>query len=152
MSKSSKAGKSLSDIWKLKQRGKRDSDRHKKLINDAIKKNGRDLITEYNIITSDGDKKIKIPIRFLDKYRFKYGKLKDKSKIGQGLDVKAGDKFRLRRKKEKVDANKPGKEEGEVSFDVEVSIDELVDILLEELNLPWMEPDKSSGVMRYKHQ
>ena len=73
MSEIPKAQKSLSDIWKLKQRGKRDSDRHKKLINDAIKKNGKDLITEYNIITSDGDKKIKIPIRFLDRYKFKYG-------------------------------------------------------------------------------
>jgi len=146
MSKTSKADKGLSDIWKLKQRGKRDSDRHKKLIKDAIKKNGKDLITEYNIITSDGDKKIKIPIRFLDKYRFKYGKLKDKSKIGQGLDVNAGDKFRLRKKKVKGRPDKAGNEEGEVAFEAEVSIDELVDILLEELNLPWMEPNKSAAI------
>ena len=146
MAKTSKTDKGLSDIWKLKQRGKRDSDRHKKLINDAIKKNGKDLITEYNIITSDGDKKIKIPIRFLDKYRFKYGRLKDKSKIGQGLDVKPGDKFRLRKKKDSGKPDKAGKEEGEIVFEAEVSIDELVDILLEELNLPWMEPDKSSSI------
>ncbi len=146
MPKASKAGKSLSDIWKLKQRGKRDSDRHKKLVKDAIKKNGRDLITEYNIITSDGDKKIKIPIRFLDRYRFKYGKLKDKSKIGQGLDVKPGDKFRLRKKDEDKEGNQPGNEEGDVAFEAEVSIDELVDILLKELNLPWMEDTKSSEI------
>ena len=65
---------SLSDIWKLKQRGKRDSERQKELVERAIRKNGKDLITEYNIIKSDGDKKIKIPIKFLDMYRFKYGK------------------------------------------------------------------------------
>jgi len=146
MPKASKTDKSLSDIWKLKQRGKRDSDRHKKLINDAIKKNGRDLITEYNIITSDGDKKIKIPIRFLDRYKFKYGNLKNKSKIGQGLDVKPGDKFRLRKKNEDKEGAEPGDKEGEVSFEAEVSIDEIVDILLEELNLPWMEDTKSSEI------
>ena len=90
MSKIPKAQESLSDIWKLKQRGKRDSDRHKKLVNDAIRKNGKDLITEHNIITSDGDKKIKVPIRFLDRYKFKYGKLNNGSGTGQGLDVKEG--------------------------------------------------------------
>jgi len=147
MSNTPKAQKSLSDIWKLKQRGKRDSDRHKKLINDAIRKNGKDLITEYNIITSDGDKKIKIPIRFLDRYKFKYGKLKNKDKTGQGIDVKPGDKFRLRKRGEKKpEGDKPGDKEGEAVFDAEVTIDEIVDILLEELNLPWMEPDKSSAI------
>jgi len=147
MSNTPKAQKSLSDIWKLKQRGKRDSDRHKKLINDAIRKNGKDLITEYNIITSDGDKKVKIPIRFLDRYKFKYGKLKNKDKTGQGLDVKPGDKFRLRKRGEKKpEGEGPGDKEGEAVFDAEVTIDEIVDILLEELNLPWMEPDKSSAI------
>jgi len=147
MSRADKKGQGLSDIWKLKQRGKRDSDRQKKLVKDAIKKSGRDLITEYNIITSDGDKKIKIPIRFLDRYRFKYGKLKNKSKIGQGLDVNAGDKYRLRNKDEEASGTGgPGNEEGEVAFEAEVTIDELVDILLEELNLPWMEPKKSSAI------
>ena len=63
MSSTSKSSENLSDIWKMKRRGKRDSDRHKELVKDAIRKNGKDIITEYNIITSDGDKKIKVPIR-----------------------------------------------------------------------------------------
>ena len=52
---SGKVSENLSDIWRLKKRGKRDSDRHKKLVKDAIKKRGKDLITEYNIIRSDID-------------------------------------------------------------------------------------------------
>lgn len=148
MSKIPKAQESLSDIWKLKQRGKRDSDRHKKLVNDAIRKNGKDLITEHNIITSDGDKKIKVPIRFLDRYKFKYGKLNNGSGTGQGLDVKKGDKYKLRsgKKKAKGKGNKPGDKEGEITYEAEVTIDELVDILMDELNLPWMEPNKSSFI------
>ena len=50
--------KDLSDIWKLKRRGQRDSDRHKELVKKAIKKSGKDLITEYNIIKSDGNKNV----------------------------------------------------------------------------------------------
>lgn len=148
MAQAKRSKNSLSDIWKLKQRGKRDSDRHKELVKDAIRKNGKDLITEYNIIASDGDKKVRVPIRFLDRYKFKYGKMKNKGGMGQGLDVKPGDKFRLRKKTDdKKPGDKPGNEEGERSYDAEVSIDEIVSILLEELNLPWMEPNKSSSII-----
>lgn len=148
MSKIPKAQESLSDIWKLKQRGKRDSERHKKLVNDAIRKNGKDLITEHNIITSDGDKKIKVPIRFLDRYKFKYGKLNNGSGTGQGLDVNKGDKYKLKsgKKKKKGKGDKAGDKEGDISYEAEVTIDELVDILMDELNLPWMEPNKSSFI------
>ena len=45
-----KGNDSLSDIWRLKRRGKRDSERHKELIKDAIKKHGKDLITQYDTI------------------------------------------------------------------------------------------------------
>ena len=58
--------KNLSDIWNLKKRGKRDSDRHKELLKKAIKQNSKEIITQYDLVTTDGDKKVKIPIRFLD--------------------------------------------------------------------------------------
>jgi uncharacterized protein len=138
----------LSDIWKLKRRGKRDSDRHKKLVKDSIKKNGKDLITEYNIITSDGDKKIKVPIRFLDQYKFRYGKRAPKDKTGQGVSTKPGDKFRLKKGQpgDEPGAGKAGNKPGEKVFEAEITIDELVDILLEELNLPWMESKKGTSI------
>ena len=74
----------LSDIWKLKKRGKRDSQRHEELVKRAIRKHGRDVITEYDIIKSSGSKKVKVPIKFLDKHTFRYGKWKDKSKVRHG--------------------------------------------------------------------
>jgi len=138
--------KNLSDIWKLKRRGKRDSDRHKKLIEDAIRKNGRDLITEHNIITSDGNKKIKIPIRFLDQYKFRYGKIKNKTGTGQGVDGKPGSRYRIGSGKRRARAGRPGKDPGENIFEAEITVDELVDILLDELNLPWMEPKGSTAI------
>lgn len=138
----------LSDIWKLKRRGARDSDRHKELIHRAIRKNGKDLITQYNIIKSDGNKKVKVPIKFLERYRFKYGDMTPEQGVGQGKDVKPGQTYRSRPQQQRGQG-KPGEagdEAGERTFEAEVSIDELVDILLEQLNLPWMEPNASSEV------
>jgi sporulation protein YhbH len=138
---------SLSDIWKLKRRGKRDSERHKELVKRAIRKHGRDLITEYNIIRSDGDKKVKVPIRFLDRYRFKYGKLNDNQQVGQGLPGKKGTKYKIGQgQPQKGSGNEPGNEEGERVYDAEVSIDEVVAILMEELDLPWMEPKGATKI------
>ena len=139
------SSKNLSDIWKLKRRGKRDSDRHKELIRDAIKKNSKDLITQYDVITTDGNKKIKVPIKFLEQYKFKYGKINDKSKVGQGLDGKKGNKYRVRGPGQ-TSGGPAGNENGDLVYEEEITIDEMVNILLEELNLPWMKPNESSAI------
>lgn len=135
----------LSDIWKLKKRGKRDSQRHEELVKRAIRKHGRDVITEYNIIRSSGSKKVKIPVKFLDKHTFKYGKWKNDSQVGQGQDVQEGKNYEVK-KGQQPGNGKPGDQEGERIFEAEISVDELVNMLLEELNLPWMEPNKSSQI------
>lgn len=137
---------SLADIWKLKRRGQRDSDRHKELIKRAIRKNGKDLITQYNIIKSDGNKKVKVPIKFLERYKFKYGRFTPQKGTGQGAKVKPGQTFRSKKKQKGDGSGEPGNEKGDKVFEAEVSIDELVDILLEELNLPWMEPNNASEI------
>ena len=138
--------KSLSDIWKLKRRGQRDSDRHKELIRKTIRKSGKDLITEYNIIKSDGNKKVKVPVKFLERYKFKYGSMKPEKGTGQGADVKPGQTFRPKKGKRGTGKGEAGDDEGDRTYDAEISIDELVDILLEELDLPWMEPNHSSEI------
>jgi uncharacterized protein len=51
--------------WDLRRRGLKDSIRHDKRVKDAIRKNLKELIAEENIITSDGKKLVKIPLRYL---------------------------------------------------------------------------------------
>ena len=64
----------MSDIpWELRRRALKDSLRHDKRVKEAIRKNLRELIAEETIITSDGQKRVKIPLRYLDQYRFRYG-------------------------------------------------------------------------------
>src|SRR2546425_11126081 len=59
--------------WELRRRGLKDSLRHDQRVKDAIRKNLRELIAEEAIITSDGTRRVRIPLRYLEQYRFKYG-------------------------------------------------------------------------------
>src|SRR5262249_33594070 len=68
--------------WELRCRGLKDSLRHDQRVKEAIRKNLRELIAEEAIITSDGTKRVKIPLRYLDQYRFKYGQ--PPQGVGQG--------------------------------------------------------------------
>src|SRR5262245_18430593 len=68
--------------WDLRRRGLKDSLRHDQRVKEAIRKNLRELIAEEAIITSDGTKRIRIPLRYLDQYRFKYGQ--PPQGVGQG--------------------------------------------------------------------
>jgi sporulation protein YhbH len=143
----SKVNKELSDIWKLRQRGKQDSERHKELLKKAIKEKGKHIISEYNIVTSDGSKKVKVPIKVLEPYKLKWGPSNKSDGTGQGLDGKPGQKYRIGKgKPEQGSDGEGGNESGEILFESEITIDELVDHLIKELNLPWMEPKSSSEI------
>lgn len=142
----SNVNKELSDIWKLRQRGKQDSERHKELLKKAIKEKGKHIISEYNIVTSDGSKKVKIPIRVLEPYKLKWGPSNKSSGTGQGLDGKPGQKYKIGSGKPASGPGEGGDEEGEILFESEITIDELVDHLLKDLDLPWMEQKSSSEI------
>lgn len=135
---------SLLDFWKLKQRGKRDSARHKERIKKAIKENLRDLITDASIISSDGKKKIKIPIRYLDNYRFKHADDKNKEGVGQGnKDNKPGDAI-AHDGTGKPQDGKAGDQHSEEVYEEEIELAEIIEMMLEDLGLPWLEKKESA--------
>ena len=144
---SSKVNRELSDIWKLRQRGKQDSERHKELLKKAIKEKGKHIISEYNIVTSDGSKKVRVPVKVLEPYRLKWGPNNKSDGTGQGLDGKPGQKYRIGSgKPQQGSGGEGGGEDGEMLFESEITIDELVDHLIRELNLPWMEPKSTAEI------
>ena len=145
---SSKVNRELSDIWKLRQRGKQDSERHKELLKKAIKEKGKHIISEYNIVTSDGSKKVRVPVKVLEPYKLKWGPSNKSEGTGQGLDGKPGQKYRIGSGKPQQGSGGPGGdgEDGEILFESEITIDELVDHLIKELNLPWMDPKSTSEI------
>jgi len=131
---------SLLDIWGMRQRGKRDSARHSKRVKKAIKDNLRDLVSDASIISSDGKKKVKIPIKYLDQYRFKYADDKNQERVGQGnSDNKPGDQIAH----DGTGTGKPtggvGDKDGDVVYEEEVELAEIIQMMLEDMNLPWLE-------------
>lgn len=134
--------KDFTDIWTLNRPGAQDSVRHKQRIRKAIKDNLHHLISGEDIITSDGSKKVKIPMRYLDMWRFKFGKNKKYQGVGHG-DGNPGDI--LGRDGQGKKGNKAGDQEGEDLYEEEISVDELIEMMLEDLNLPFLE-DKQNAV------
>ncbi|MEG0448383.1 MAG: sporulation protein YhbH [Lysinibacillus sp.] len=125
--------------WSLHRKGHQDQQRHMEKVKEAIKNNLPDLISEENIVMSNGRDVIKIPIRSLDEYKIRYNY--DKSKhVGQGQgDSNVGDVVARDSKPESKGAGQ-GKEAGDTAgedfYEAEVSIEEVQNALFKELELP----------------
>lgn len=131
--------------WDLRQRGQRDSQRHQKKIKEAIKKNLHKIIAEESIITTDGKRTTKVPVRYLDSYHFKHGNMRDGVGHGEG---EVGDVLRPgKRGQDEKPGDKPGKEAGRDIYDAEISVDELTKMMLDDLGLPWLEEKQRKQVI-----
>lgn len=137
---------SLLDIWGMRKRGKRDSARHSKRVKKAIKDNLRDLISDASIISSDGKKKVKIPIKFLDSYRFKHDDNKNREGVGHSdKSHKPGDAIAHDGTGRKGQGGSQGSDQdGEDIYEEEVELAEIVQMMLEDLGLPWLESKDSA--------
>lgn len=77
--------------WSLHRKGYQDQTRHQEKVKDAIKQNLPDLVTDESIVMSNGKQVVKVPIKSLDEYRFRYNFNKGKH-VGQGDgDSQVGD-------------------------------------------------------------
>lgn len=129
---------SFKDIWDLRQPGGRDSSRHRARVKKAIKENLRDLISEESIISSRGNRKVKVPVKYLDLWRFKYGSNKKQRRVGHG-DGDPGDIIGKDSKGKGKGQGKAGKDPGEEVYEEEVDLDEIIEMMLEDLDLPFLE-------------
>lgn len=124
--------------WSLHRKGHDDQQRHKQKVQEAVKKNLPDLITEENIILSNGKEVIKIPIRSLDEYKIRYNYDKNKH-VGQGDgDSQVGDVVARDGSVEKGPGKGQGAgdQPGEDYYEAEVSLAELEEALFSQLELP----------------
>jgi hypothetical protein len=111
--------------------------RHRQKVREAIRHNIADIIAEESIIGKDRNRIIKVPIRGLKEYRFIYGENapgvgeggdgepRPGDVVGQGKDGKAGQQA----------GDRPGID----YYETDVSLDELVDLMFEDLELPDIE-------------
>ncbi|MBM2804479.1 MAG: hypothetical protein HW419_2372 [Deltaproteobacteria bacterium] len=111
--------------------------RHKQKIREAIRDNIADIIAEESIIGKDKNRIIKVPIRGIKEYRFVYG---DNSPgVGQGGDgePKPGDV--IGQGKDGKGSQQAGDKPGIDYYETDVSLDELIDLMFEDLELPDLE-------------
>lgn len=123
-----------------------DRRRHRQLVEQSIKKNIGQIIAEESIIGQSGQKKIKIPIRSLKEYQFIYGKNKPGVGSGDGEEQR-GDVFRQDAGEQKGKGGQgAGSDAGEDIYETEITLEELVSYLFDDLNLPFMERKKLAEI------
>src|SRR5438067_7765799 len=69
--------------WSLQRKGIIDQERHKERVREAIRKNLGSIVSNEAIILSDGKRTVKVPIRSLDEYKFRFDHRKRKH-VGTG--------------------------------------------------------------------
>ena len=127
-------------------RGQRDANRHNKRIEEAVRKQLKDVISQQDIITSEGNKKVKIRLKYLDQYRFRHnpdrtdefgrdefdelenGEIISEPGDGGGRPMKAGDEI------------------GEELYETEYTLKELTEMMIQELELPDLDDTKKTEI------
>jgi sporulation protein YhbH len=123
-----------------------DQRRFRQIIRGKIKENLRKYISHGEIVARKGKDKVSIPLPRLDIPRFKHGD-KQQGGVGQG-DGEEGDA--LGEGEADPGSGKAGDRPGDHMLDVEISLDELAEILGEELELPNIEPKGAERIVAYK--
>ncbi|SEB15024.1 hypothetical protein SAMN05421743_12077 [Thalassobacillus cyri] len=135
--------------WSLHRKGHDDQKRHQEKVQEAMKNQLPDLITEENIIMSKGKHVVKIPIRSLDEYKIRYNHDKNKH-VGQGDgDSQVGDVVARDGSGDKK-AGKgegAGDQAGEDYYEAEISLAELEEALFKELELPNLEEKEKDNIV-----
>lgn len=130
--------------WSLQRKGYLDQSRHKEKVQEAVKQQLGDLIVDESIILSDGKKAIKIPMRSLEEFRFRYDYNKKKNTGQSSEKVSPGDILGREAAKGKGNGNESGagEEPGVDIYEAEITYDDLAEILFEELRLPNLDDKK----------
>ena len=114
-----------------------DRQRHRDKLREAIRDNIADIISEESIIGRHKDRVIKVPIRGIKEYRFVFGDNQSQAGTGEGetepgqVVGKAG--------KEGEGSGKAGDQPGVDYYETDVTLEELIEIMFEDLELPDME-------------
>jgi hypothetical protein len=107
-------------------------------VRESIRDNIADLIAEESIIGKDKDKIIKVPIRGVKEYRFIYGE--NTPGVGQGDgNSQPGQVIGRGEGQQGQGQDKAGDQPGVDYYETDVTLEELIEIMFEDLELPDME-------------
>ena len=116
-------------------RSARDRARHRQKIRDSIRGNIAEILAEESIIGKDREKIIKVPIKSVKEYRFIYGDNSSGAAQGRG-NSKPGDVVGKGDPGQPDAAGQAGDSPGIDAIETDVTLEELIDIMFEDLELP----------------
>ena len=113
--------------------------RHREKVRESIRENISDIIAEESIIGKNKDKIIKVPLRGIKEYRFIYGE--NATGVGQGDgNAQPGQVVGKTGKDGQGQGDgKAGDRPGVDYYETDVTLDELIEIMFEDLELPNLE-------------
>lgn len=140
--------------WSLHRRGYLDQQRHQEKVKEAIRNNLADIVAEESIIMADGHQVIKVPIRSLQEYRFRFdpgqgpraGQGSGNTRPGQVLDTEPG------RGGQGAGNGGAGSEPGVDYYEAEVTMEELAEMIFDDLRLPNLQSKKKDNLLSPAYQ
>lgn len=122
-----------------------DHSRFRKIVRGKIRKNLKKYISQGEILGRQGGETVSIPIPQIDIPKFRFAD-KEQGGVGQG-EGEAGDPVGGD-PQEGDGQGEAGSEEGKHALEVDITLDELADILGDELELPRIEPKGEDAIQQ----
>src|SRR5215468_1126925 len=130
-----KAGADAAKWYELFSRGARDWLRHDEKVRASVRQHLPQIVAGGDLI-NDGARTVRVPVRMLEHYHFRLRRAEEQQGAGQGK-AKPGDVFSDPSKQRGPGEKGPGgQDEGEVQLLLEFKVDDIVDWLWEEMQLP----------------
>ena len=132
--------------YDLFSRGTRDWLRHNEKVREAVREKLPDLVAGSDVLSRPDNRTVQVPVRFMEHYRFRLRNPSEQTGAGQG-EAKPGDVLRPAQPGRPGQGREgAGEGEGGISFVLELKIDDILDWLWDELDLPNLKPKEGSTV------
>lgn len=133
--------------YDLFSRGARDWLRHNEKVREAVQRNLPTLVSGADIMTGSQDRTVQIPVHLLEHARFRLAdsQYQTHTSAGQGKG-KPGDVLRQAQPDMGDESGEGGNNDGEVKLLLEFKVDDIIDWLWEELQLPDLQPKRNTTI------
>ena len=139
---SEKTGADAAKWYELFSRGARDWLRHDEKVRESVRQHLPQIVAGGDLI-NDGRRTVHVPVRMLEHYHFRLRRAEESQGAGQGK-AKPGDVFSdPSRQRGPGEKGPGGHEDGEVQLVLEFKVDDIVDWLWDEMQLPNLAPSRS---------
>src|SRR5688572_16975596 len=120
--------------YELFSRGARDWLRHDEKVRESVREHLPQIIAGGEVL-NEGSRTVRVPVRMLEHYHFRLRRPREQQGVGQG-DAKPGDVLADANDHGTGEKGPGGQDEGQIQLLLEIKIDDIVDWLWEEMQLP----------------